>query len=161
MTLSCEVKSIGHPRAALFLFCMAMVAFNCRQVLYAALRTTHEAKAVDAMSELAVALAIEKPMDGLLTAVPQEQGDEVVPSTAAGRAAFLLEVSRHVDVAALRKSVRGPKKPRPPRQRCHRHAHVSTYRLLKSRSQKGQSPRSGNQKPAQQGRSLVVSPVPA
>jgi hypothetical protein len=161
MTLRCEVKSIGHPRAALFLFCMAMVAFNARQVLYAALRTAHEAKAVEAMSELSVALAIDKPMDGLLTAIAQGEWDEVVPSTASGRAAFLCQVSRHVDVDGLRKSVRGPKKPPPPRQRCSPTAHVSTYRLLKGRSQKGQSPRSGNQKPAQQGRSLVVSHLPS
>src|SRR5262249_55263220 len=34
MTLTCELKSIGHPRAALFLFGMALLAYNCRQVLY-------------------------------------------------------------------------------------------------------------------------------
>jgi hypothetical protein len=157
MTLTCEVKSVGHPRAALFLFCMAMVAFNARQVLYAALRTAHEASAVDAMSEHSVALAIEKPMDGLLTAIPPGEWDEVVPSTASGRADFLRQVSRHVDVAGLRKSVRGPKKAPPPRQRCSRTAHVSTYRLLKSRSQKGESPRSGNHNPARRARSLVIN----
>jgi Transposase DDE domain len=136
MTLTCEVKSIGHPRAALFLFCMAMVAYNCRQLLYATLRTAHEASAVDAMSEHAVALEIVQPMDGLVTAIPECEWDEVVPSSVSGRAAFLRRVSRHVDVAAHRKTVRGPKKPRPPRQRCHRNAHVATYRLLQGRSQR-------------------------
>ena len=41
MTLTCEVKSIGNPSAALFLFSLAMLAYNCRQVLFAALWTTH------------------------------------------------------------------------------------------------------------------------
>jgi hypothetical protein len=159
MTLTCEVKSVGHPRAALFLFCMAMVAFNCREVLYAALRTVHDPAAVDAMSGLAVALAITKPMDGLLTAIKPWQWDELVPTTAAGRADFLRQVGRHVDVAALRKSVRGPKKPATPRQPCSPTAHVSTYRLLKSRSQKEESPPSGNQKPAKQGRSPAAKPL--
>ena len=136
MTLTCEVKSIGHPRAALFLFCMAMVAYNCRQLLYVALRTAHEASAVDAMSEHSVALEIVQPMDGLVTAIPECEWDEMVPSSVSGRAAFLRRVSRHVNVAAHRKAVRGPKKPRPPRQRCHRNAHVATYRLLQARSQR-------------------------
>ena len=135
MTLTCEVKSVGQPRAALLLFCMAMVAYNARQVLYAALRLTHAAAAVAAMSELAVALEVAQAMDGLVTAVPAGAWDELVEGTAAGRAAFLRRVSRHVDVQAHRKSVRGPKKPRPPRQRGKPNAHVSTYRLLTGHSQ--------------------------
>jgi len=136
MTLTCELKSVGHPRAALFLFCMALLAYNCRQVLYAALRKTHTAAEVEAMSHLSVALEIVRPMDGLVTAIPACDWDAIVPVTLAGRADFLRRVSRHVDVAAHRKSVRGPKKPRPPRQRCKACAHVSTYRLVSSRKQR-------------------------
>jgi hypothetical protein len=136
MTLTCEVRSIGHPRAALFLFCMAMLAYNCRQLLYAALRTAHDSAAVDAMSEHSVGLEITQAMDGLVTAVPACDWDEAVPRTASGRAAFLRRVSRHVDVHTHRKTVRGPKKPRPPRQRCKAGTHVSTHRLLKSRLQR-------------------------
>jgi len=136
MTLTCEVKSIGHPRAALFLFCMAVLAYNCRQVLYAALRTVHDSSAVKAMSQHSVALEIVQPMEGLVTAIPEREWDQVVPSTVSGRAAFLRRVSRHVDVRAHRKSVRGPKKPQPPRQRCKAGTHVSTYRLLENRVQR-------------------------
>lgn len=130
MTLTCEVKSIGKPRAALFLFCMAMMAFNCRQVLYAALSTVHEQADVEAMSELSVALEIVRPMDGLLTAIPESEWNETVPTTVQGRAAFLRRVSKHVNVHAHRKSVRGPKKLQPPRKRCKAGTHVSTHRLL-------------------------------
>lgn len=136
MTLTCEVKSIGHPRAALFLFCMALLAYNCRQVLYAALSTAHDASEVEAMSHHSVALEIVQPMDGLVTAIPECEWDRVVPSTTSGRAAFLRRVSRHVDVSSHRKSVRGPKKPQPPRQRCKAGTHVSTYRLLENRKQR-------------------------
>jgi hypothetical protein len=136
MTLTCEVKSIGHPRAALFLFCMAMLAYNCRQVLYAALRTAHEAAEVEAMSQHSVALEIVQPMDGLVTAIPDCEWDQVVPTTASGRAAFLRRVSRSVNVRTHRKSRRGPKRPRPPRERCKACTHVSTYRLLKNRKQR-------------------------
>lgn len=136
MTLTCEVRSIGHPRAALFLFCIALLAYNARQVLYGALRTTHEPAEVEAMSQHSVALEIVQPMDGLVTAIPESEWDEVVPTSAAGRAAFLRRVSRHVDVRSHRKSVRGPKKPPPLRLRCKAGTHVSTHRLLQSRTQR-------------------------
>ena len=41
MTLTCEDSGIGHPRAATFLFCMAILAFNLRQSLFAVLYATH------------------------------------------------------------------------------------------------------------------------
>lgn len=31
MTSTCELPTIGSPRAALFLYCMALLAFNVRQ----------------------------------------------------------------------------------------------------------------------------------
>lgn len=136
MTLTCEVKAIGQPRAALFLFCMALLAFNCRQVLYAALFTAHEEADVEAMSQHSVALEIVQPMDGLVTAIPESDWNEIVPTTIKGRAAFLRRVSKQVDVRAHRKSVRGPKKPPPPRQRCKSGTHVSTHRLLQDQKQR-------------------------
>jgi len=136
MTLTCELKSMGHPRAALFLFCMAMLAYNCRQVLYAALRTAHAVAEVEAMSQYSVALEIVQPMDGLVTAIPESDWDQIVPTSLSGRADFLRRVSRHVNIGSYRKSIRGPKKPRPERQRCKACMHVSTYRLLENRKQR-------------------------
>lgn len=136
MTLTCEVKSIGHPRAALFLFCLAMLAYNCRQVLYGVLGTVHDSSEVAAMSDHSVARAIVQPMDGLVTAIPESDWDDIVPSSAPGRAQFLRRVSRHVDVCSHKKSVRGPKNPQPPRQRCQAGTHVATYRLLKKQNRR-------------------------
>jgi len=113
-----------------------MLAYNARQVLYAALRTAHAAAEVEAMSELAVAREIVQPMAGLVTALPESEWDQQVEGTLAGRAAFLRRVSRHVLVRAYRKSVRGPKRPRPPRQRYKACMHVSTYRLLQARKKR-------------------------
>lgn len=136
MTLTCELKSIGHPRAALFLFCMALLAYNCRQVLYAALRTAHTAAEVEALSDHAVALEIEQAMDGLVTALPERDWEQLVPATVSGRVAFLRRVSRQVKVGVYRKSRRGPKKPRPPRPGWKACRHVATYRLLKDRKRR-------------------------
>jgi len=136
MTLTCELKSIGQPRAALFLFSMAMLAYNCREVLMGALRKIHGAEQVDAMSQHSVAMAIVDPMEGMLTAIPEREWDQEVSCTASGRAKFLCRVARHVDVPSHRKSVRGPKKPPPERKQCKLGTHVSTYQLLKRQKQR-------------------------
>lgn len=133
MTLTCEVKSIGNPRAALFLFCMAMLAFNCRQILLGALFAEHDQEDVEQMSQFNVARDICSPMDGMLTAINEQEWDQLVPRTVSGCARFLRTVSGHVDVKEYRKSVRGPKKPPPTRKRCKVGTHVSTHRLLQER----------------------------
>ncbi len=136
MTLNCEMKSNCHPRCALFLFCMAMLAYNCRQVLLAALYAEHEQDDVEQMSQYQIALDIVSPMDGMLTAIPQEEWIELIPHSPRSMATFLRRVSCHVDVADYQKSVRGPKKPPPKRKRCKAGTHVSTHRLLEKRKQR-------------------------
>ncbi len=134
MTLTCELKSLGQPRAALFLFCMAMMAYNTRQVLLGALFAEHDQEDVEQMSQFEVAKAIVGPMEGLLTALPDDEWRALVPDSLSGCAQFLLEVSQSVDVKSYRKSTRGPKKKPPSRQRCKAGTHVSTYKLLKSKN---------------------------
>jgi hypothetical protein len=133
MTLNCEMPSNSYPRCALFQFCMAMFAYNSRQVLLAALYAEHEQESVEMMSQYQVALDIVSPMEGMLTAIPDEEWTALTPKRADGIATFLRDVSRHVDVPSYRKSVRGPKKPPPKRKRCKTGTHVSTHRLLQER----------------------------
>jgi len=133
MTLTCEMKSNCHPRCALFLFCVAMLAYNCRQVLLAALYAEHEGSDVEAMSQYQVALDIVTPMEGMLTAIDESEWEALTPQDVVGVAKFLRRVSRHVDVASYRKSVRGAKRPPPRRKRCKAGTHVSTHRLLQER----------------------------
>jgi hypothetical protein len=133
MTLTCELKSLGQPRGALFLFCMAMLAYNTRRVLLGALFAEHDADDVEQMSQFQVAKSIVGPMEGLLTALPEQEWQNLVPQSLSGCAQFLLEVSRFVDVKSYRKSVRGPKKKPPARKRCKAGTHVSTFKLLNSK----------------------------
>ena len=136
MTLNCEMKSNCYPRCALFQFCMAMVAYNCRQVLLAALYAEHDQEDVDQMSQYQVSLDTVKPMEGMLTVINEKEWNRLTPQSQSGIANLLRRVSRHVKVKSYRKSVRGPKKPKPPRQRCKSGTHVSTAKLLKSRTQR-------------------------
>ena len=49
-SLTCEVKGLGHPLAALFVFCTAMVGYNGTRVLMTALTEAHDADAVEELS---------------------------------------------------------------------------------------------------------------
>jgi hypothetical protein len=40
-TLTCEVNTLGYPKAALFGFCLALLAYNAVAVLKAAVRAVH------------------------------------------------------------------------------------------------------------------------
>lgn len=40
-TLCCEINTLGYPRASLFAFCIALVAYNVLSVVKAALRSVH------------------------------------------------------------------------------------------------------------------------
>lgn len=135
-TLVCEMKSNCQPRCALFPFCMAMLAFNCRQVVLASLYAEHAQDDVEAMSQYNVSIDVVSPMEGLVTALDEEEWAALVPRSPRGFAAFLRAVSRRVNVRSYRKAVRGPKKPPPQRKRCKNGTHVSTHQLLEQRRQR-------------------------
>lgn len=113
MTLNCEASSNCYLRAALFQFCMAMVAYNCRQILLAALYAEHGEEDVQRMSQYQVALDIVLPMEGMLIAINSDEWEELTPNTHCGIAKFLRQTAKKVDVKSYRKSVRGPKKNNP------------------------------------------------
>lgn len=134
--LTCELKGNCHPRCALLLFCMAMFAFNCHQILFAALYAEHDEEAVEQMSHFYISRDIQTSMAGMLIAITEEEWSDLTPRSTRGLARFLRSVSRHVKVSDYRKSVRGPKKPPPKRKRCKSGTHLSAHRLIKSRSQR-------------------------
>jgi hypothetical protein len=136
MTLTCEINSNCYPRCSLLLFCMAMFAYNARQILLAALYSEHAAEDVDRMSQYQISVDTIEPMPGMLTAINEEEWKRLVPATPKRLAAFLRRTARSVDVKRYRASVRGPKKPKPPRKRCKTGTHVSTAKILKARKER-------------------------
>jgi len=133
MTLNCETESNCYPRCALFQFCMAMLAFNCRQVLLATLYAEHAQEDVERMSQYQVALDTVSPMEGMLTAINDNEWTALTPQSVTGKASFLRRVSRHVNVRHYRATVRGTKRPPPKRRKCQNGTHVSTQKLLNAR----------------------------
>ena len=129
-TLTCEVPSIGHPRAALFLFAMATLAYNVRQVLYAAQAAEHPAEQVAEVSQFQISVEVSRYTDGLLVAIPEPEWERLVPREPTSLATLLRELARSIDLSQYRINKRGPKKPKA-KAKLNRHkTHVSTYQLL-------------------------------
>ena len=47
-TFNCELNTLGYPKAALFVFCVAIVAFNILSTVKAALKSVHGVGKVEA-----------------------------------------------------------------------------------------------------------------
>ena len=135
-TLTCESKRNCYPRCGLLLFCMAMLAYNCRQVVLAGLYSEHQQADVQQMSQYQTSIDTIAPMEGMTTAIDQSEWDALVPQEPRRLGEFIRRVSRAVDVQSYRKSVRGLKKPPPPRKRCKAGTHVSAAQLLKQRKER-------------------------
>jgi len=133
-TLACEIDTLAYPQAALFAFCLALVAANAVAVIKAALRAVHGDTAAGELSAYYLALEIEQAYDGMMVAVPPPCWSRFRRMTAQQFAAALKEIAAKVDRCRYRKSQRGPKKPPPQRGRYHNGGHVSTYKLLTARS---------------------------
>jgi hypothetical protein len=132
-TLACEIDTLAYPKAALFVFCLALLVANAVAVIKAALRAAHGEAEADELSSYYLALEIEQAHDGMMVALPPPRWALFRRMTAKQFAAALLEIAARVDLSLYRKSTRGPKNPPPQRGRYQNGGHVSTYRLLRER----------------------------
>ena len=73
-TLTCEIKTLCYPAAALFVFCLALLAANAVAVLKGALRATHGDETADEMSVYYLALEVKQVHQGMMIALPAGKG---------------------------------------------------------------------------------------
>jgi len=130
MTLTCELSKVGHPQAALFLFCISMLAFNLRQVVYAALFATHSVEEVEQVSHFHISKEVADHTKGMLVAISVTEWREAIPGTSVGVAKMLKAIAGKIDLKKYRKATRGPKKKKPHRSRNVASSHISTAKLL-------------------------------
>lgn len=130
--LSCEVKSLGDPKAALLAFSRAVVAYNGLACVNAALadRFGHT-KLEDELSVYYVATEIQLSFHGMRVAIPDEEWAGYAALTPAAMVAAMRKVVNGIDLTPYRKSPRGPKKP--VSQKRERHAHQSTAQVIAAR----------------------------
>lgn len=129
-----EINTLGYPKAALFGFCLALVAYNLLAVVLAALRGVHGQERVDEeVSLYYIANDLSTTYNGMMIAIPEVEWDVFYRMSASEMAATLLDLAQRVNLRAYRKSPRGPKKPRPKRDGNSKQGHVSTAKLLMAR----------------------------
>jgi IS4 transposase len=129
-----EINTLGYPKAALFGFCLALVAYNVLAVVLAALRGVHGQQTVDdEVSLYYLANEVATTYHGMMIAIPEMEWDVFYRMSALDMAVTLLDLAKRVNIRAFRKSPRGPKKPRPERDGNAKQGHVSTAKLLMAR----------------------------
>jgi hypothetical protein len=129
-TLTCEIDTLCYPKAALFVFCLALMAANAVAVVKAALRAAHGEDQADELSGYYLALEVKQVYPGMMIAVPSTCWDEIARLPAPTLAKTLKQIAAHADLAKYRKTRRGPKKPPPKKNRYRNGGHVSTHKLL-------------------------------
>jgi hypothetical protein len=130
-TLECEIKTLGYPKAALFSFCMALVAYNILSVTKAALRSVHGQGKIDAgISNYYLVEEIQSTYTGMMIAIPDVEWQFVNTLAFSTFVELLKQLAAQVDLKRFAKSPRGEKKPQPERKKEPNRPHVSTSRLL-------------------------------
>lgn len=127
--LHCEATTLGHPRAALFAFAVSLTAGNLLAVVIATLRAVHGDEMADNLSYCQLADEIAGAYRGMMLALPPQRWSFIGTHTPAETAHVLRQIAQHADQRRLRKTTRGPKKPRRT-PNCRNIRHRSTYRVL-------------------------------
>lgn len=126
-----EVATLGYPKAALFAFCTALVAFNVYSTLKASLRAVHgEERVQTEVSGFHIAADVALDHPGMDIAIPEEMWQRFPAMTSEQFGDWLVTTAKNVDMRNIKKAKRGPKKPRKKPACDPAHPHVSTARLL-------------------------------
>jgi hypothetical protein len=133
-TLNAEPQTLAYPKAALFAFCLALLAANAVALLKAAVRAEHGAEEEEKVSAYYVALDIQQTQRGMMIALPAEKWQVFAQMNAAELAGVLREMARRIDLKRYRKATRGAKKPSAAKVYTNG-GHVSTHKVLLERRQ--------------------------
>ena len=130
-TLTCEVNALGYPKAALFGFCLALMAYNAVAVMKAALRAVYGHETVhQGISAYYLALEISQTYDGMMVAIPSPHWSIFRSMNAQQLADVLQELAAHVNLRRYKKHPRGPKK-KPTQRTAYKNGdHVSTAKIM-------------------------------
>ena len=132
--LRCEINTLGYPPAALFAFCVALVAYMLLATIKAALSSVYGPDRVDKeVSGYYIASELSAIYPGMMIAVSDDKWLFFRQSSQAELVVFLRQLAKNVNLSRFKKHTRGPKKPTPKRINDPKHPHVSTARLIAKR----------------------------
>lgn len=133
--LNSEINTLGYPRAALFGFCVALVAYIIMSVVKSALCSVHGVDIIEKqVSGYYIADEISATYRGMMIAIDYDHWIMFQQMTPSKLVKVLKELATNVKLSAFQKHPRGPKKPRPKRKSCKNKPHVSTARILAQRT---------------------------
>ena len=131
VALVCEINTLGYPKAALFGFCLALVAYNAVSLVKASLRAIHgHEKVENEMSWYYLCLHVSKVYAGMMIAIPAKHWEIFRCLDDKQMTALLKDLAGRIDLKRFRKHPRGPKKPPPKKISGAKSKHVSTARIL-------------------------------
>ena len=139
-TFHCEIKTLGYPRAALFSFCMALVAYNLVSTLKGVLAGVHGSDYRSKLSDYYLAEELDATYQGMMIALPPEDWSELGTMSLTQFSSLLQDWGQSVNLKAFTSSPRKPKKKKPKPPYDPRHPHVSTARLLAEKKKSRGSP---------------------
>jgi IS4 transposase len=132
--LNSEINTLGYPPAALFGFCIALIAYMILSVVKAALASVHGVDTVEhKISGYYLADEISGTYRGMMIAIPQEDWTVFRQYSKAQLIKVLRQLSANVKLSAFLKHPRGPKKKAIKRKSDSSHPHVSTAKIIADR----------------------------
>ena len=131
-----EINTLGYPPAALFGFCVALVAYMILSVIKAALEKVHGKGILEKVSGYYIADEISGTYRGMMIAIADEHWIVFRHMTNSQLLSVFKQLTANVNLSALQKHPRGPKKAAPKRKSSKNHPHVSTAKIIANRKKK-------------------------
>jgi hypothetical protein len=129
-----EINTLGYPRAALFGFCVSLVAYMVLATVRGALASVHGADKIEnEVSGYYIADEISATYRGMMIALPKDEWQHFRSLSVEEYLNFIRDLAKLVRLSAYRKHKRGPKKPVPKRKHIKQSPHVSTARIIAKR----------------------------
>ena len=141
--LHSEIKSLGHPRAALLGFAVAVLAYNVLSLLQRAVEHAHRQQTLELeVSTYHLSVQVKSGYEGMLIAVPAEHWPSAASQDPQTLAQTLLRLAQRILPKQVATSKRGPKTIQPKGYVDARlaSAHVSTARLIKQAREAAATP---------------------
>ena len=125
------METLGYPKAALFSFAIAVLAYNTYAVVKAALRSVHGVEKVDEeVSDYHLMHDVVSTHVGMEIAVEDSVWSSYQSMSARQLAKELLVLAEGVQLSRYPKKKRGPKKPQPRKISGAGSPHIATARVL-------------------------------
>lgn len=132
--LRCEINTLGYPKAALFGFCLALVAYNAVTLVKLAMRAAHGQDFVEEkLSMYYLTLEVAQICGGMNIAIEEQHWEIFRTMSIKEYAQTMVELAARMDTRKYTKHKRGPKKPQPKKISGKIIKHVSTAKLLADR----------------------------